>query len=115
MKTGDLDIIDFFHVRFTHLQCSCVRYVGRNATALSSAWSNILRAVTLCCHQQCHIFNEPSLNHLFAYNSRSVLIFYSLSGDFSSGVSPDVSGDDEDDDESGGYPVSHFTTQPLVM
>ena len=43
------------------------------------------------------------------------LIFYSLSGDFSSGVSPDVSGDDEDDDESGGYPVSHFTTQPLVM
>ena len=51
MKTGDLDIIDFFHVHFTHLQCSCMRYVGRNATALSSAWSNILRAVTLCCHQ----------------------------------------------------------------
>ena len=77
MKTGDLDIIDFFHVHFTHLQCSRMRYVGRNATALSSAWSNILRAVTLCCHQlQCHIFNEASLNHLFAYNSRSVFNFF---------------------------------------
>lgn len=51
MKTGDFDIVDFFHVHFTHLQCSCMHYVGRNATALSSAWSNILRAVTLCCHQ----------------------------------------------------------------
>lgn len=38
MKTGDLDIIDFFYVHFTHLQYSCTRYVGRNATALSSAW-----------------------------------------------------------------------------
>lgn len=55
------------------------------------------------------------MNHLFAYNSCSVLTFSSLSVDFSSGVSPDVSGDDEDDDESGGYPVSHFTTLPLVM
>lgn len=27
-----------FHVHFTHMQCSCMRFVGRNATALSSAW-----------------------------------------------------------------------------
>lgn len=25
---------------------------------------------------KCHIFNEPSLNHLFAYNSCSVLILF---------------------------------------